>query len=247
MPKPLECIATMALNGGKDLLKQYESIDYPVKQYFILDNSSGADYSVKDAINQITIARSNKNINEISVVTNRMNVGFAGGCNQILHQNTDAKYWIIIGNDWHPRKNQLEKLAERLEKPFLGILCDETQNGYSCMVISPELIKQVGTFDENFFPGYYEDNDHRYRMRMLNLKWEIFPLKYRHAVSSTLKRNVNFQIKNTETFDRNAKYYIEKWGGLPGHEKYAKPFDNLNLPIDYWKYNPQRSEAQRWI
>ena len=247
MSKPIEIIATMILNGGKDLLKQYHAIDYPVNRYFILDNSMGKDYSVQDAIDQIIVGLSNQNIKEVCVLTNRMNVGFAGSCNQIVQQNTDVPYWIIMGCDWHPRKNQLEKLAKRLEKPFTGILCDETQNAYSCMVLTPEIINKVGTFDENFFPGYYEDNDHRHRMRMANLKWENFPLTYNHAVSSTLKRDVNFQLKNEETFASNGKYYVEKWGGLPGNEKYERPFNNSELPIDYWKYNPQRSEKQRWI
>ena len=61
------------------------------------------------------------------------------------------------------------------------------------MVFGPGLIQNVGLMDENFFPAYYEDNDHRYRMKLAGLHWEYFPLKYSHKVSSTLKRDENFK------------------------------------------------------
>jgi len=53
--------------------------------------------------------------------------------------------------------------------------------------------------DENFFPAYYEDNDHRYRMKLVGLQWEMFPLSYKHKVSSTLKSRKEFKVKNKTT------------------------------------------------
>jgi GT2 family glycosyltransferase len=246
-PKPIEMIGTMVLNGAEDLRTQFDCIDYPVKRYFILDNSQGNP----DVLNAIIGIKNtpSKYVNEIKVVHNVSNVGFSGSVNQIIRQNTDCPYWCILSVDWHPKSGQLKKLAKRLEDPYLrivGILCDETQNGYSSMVITPELLYEVGYLDENFFPAYYEDNDHRYRMKLAGLEWEYFPLKYDHIVSSTLKSSSEFQKKNQKTFAENGRYYIEKWGGLPGQEKYETPF-NMDLPIDYWLYDPVRSERQRWI
>lgn len=244
MSKPIEMIGTMVLNGAVDLYKQFISIDYPVNRYFILDNSQG-NSDIANEIKEIEFEGS-QYINEIKVVHNITNVGFSGSINQIIRQNTDCPYWCILSVDWHPKPGQLEKLAKRLEDPFVGILCDETQNGYSSMVFTPELLYEVGYLDENFFPAYYEDNDHRYRMKLAGLEWEYFPLKYDHIVSSTLKSNAEFQKKNQKTFAENGRYYVEKWGGLPGQEKYETPF-NMELPIDYWLYDPVRSERQRWI
>jgi hypothetical protein len=65
-------------------------------------------------------------------------------------------------------------------------------------------------------------------------------------VSSTIKRDAQINNRNQNTFRENGLYYIEKWGGLPGQEKYEAPFD-LELPVDYWLYDPCRSERQRWI
>jgi len=246
MTKPIEMIGTMVLNGAEDLMTQFFNIDYPVKRYFILDNSQG-NLEVLDAIDEIGYPKShNKYVQEVKVVHNIKNVGFSGSINQIIRQNTDCPYWCIFSNDWLPWPGQLKKLAKRLENPFVGILCDESQNGYSSMVFTPELLYEVGYLDENFFPAYYEDNDHRYRMKLAGLEWEYLPLQYTHRVSSTLKSSEEFQKKNQKTFAENCRYYIEKWGGTPTQEKYETPF-NMELPIDYWLYDPVRSERQRWI
>jgi GT2 family glycosyltransferase len=244
MTKPIEMIGTMILNGADDLRAQFESIDYPVNRYFILDNSMGHDPEIDQVIDKIKDG--NEFVKSVEVVRNFTNVGFSGSINQIIKQNTDCPYWCILSVDWHPKPGELERLAKRLEDPFLAILCDETQNGYSSMIFTPVLLYEVGYLDENFFPAYYEDNDHRYRMKLAGHKWEYFPLEYEHKVSSTLKSKHEFQVKNQKTFAENGRYYLEKWGGMPTQEKYETPFD-MDLPFDYWLYDPLRSQRQRWI
>jgi GT2 family glycosyltransferase len=244
MTKPIEMIGTMILNGAEDLCTQFAAIDYPVNRYFIVDNSMGQDPEVTKAIKKIKSG--NKYVKNVEVVNNFMNVGFSGSVNQIIKQNIDCPYWCILSVDWHPAPGQLKKLAKRLEDPFVGILCDKTQNGYSSMVFTPHLLYEVGYLDENFFPAYYEDNDHRYRMKLVGIEWEYLPLKYQHAVSATIKRDSAIYAKNQMTFKENGRYYVEKWGGLPNQEKYTTPFD-MDLPPDYWLYDPVRSQRQRWI
>jgi hypothetical protein len=243
--KPLEMIGTMILNGAEDLWKHFNCVDYHTNRYFILDNSMGKDEAVRECINKIQNTN-NEFIKEVVVVTNAMNVGFSGSINQIIKQNIDCNYWCIFSVDWHAKPGELKRLAERLQDPFVGILCDKSQNGYSSMVFKPELLYEVGYLDENFFPAYYEDNDHRYRMKLADMEWEYFPLEYDHIVSATIKKDPAIFAKNQMTFQENGRYYIEKWGGLPGQEKYQTPFD-MDLPLDYWLYDPARSQRQRWI
>ena len=244
MTKPLEMIGTMVLNGADDLRKQFECIDYPVNRYFIIDNSEGKFPEVRKTIREIQGTKTDI-VKQIVVIENRKNLGFSGSVNQIVKQNTDVPYWIILSCDWHPNPNQLKKLAERVEQPFTAMLCDTTQNGYSAMVFTANLIKKVGMMDENFFPAYYEDNDHRYRMKLVGLQWEMFPLSYKHKVSSTLKSRKEFKVKNKTTFQKNFEYYVKKWGGIPGAEKFKSPF-NVGGTIDYWPYDPIRAENQKW-
>lgn len=244
MTKPIEIIGTMVLNGADDLLKQYACIDFPVNRYFIIDNSEGKFPEVRRAIREIQLSKQSS-IKEIVVIENHKNLGFSGSVNQIVKQNTDVPYWVILSCDWHPKPDQLSKLAKRLEQPFTAMLCDTTQNGYSAMVFNADLIKKVGMMDENFFPAYYEDNDHRYRMKLVGLEWELFPLSYEHKVSSTLKSRKEFKTKNKTTFQKNFEYYVKKWGGIPGAEKFKSPF-NVGGTIDYWPYDPIRAENQKW-
>jgi GT2 family glycosyltransferase len=245
MIQPIEMIGTMILNGADDLLKQYKSIDFSVKRYFILDNSMGKDDGIREALATIQSSK-HPCIEEVVVATNFLNVGFSGSVNQIIKQNTDCPYWCVLSVDWHPKPGHLKRLANRLMEPFTALLCDESQNGYSAMAFKPELLYEIGYLDENFFPAYYEDNDHRYRMKLAGLEWEYFPLEYEHIVSATIKRDPVLMAKNQKTFKENGRYYIEKWGGMPGQEKYLTPFD-MDLPLDYWLYDPTRSQRQRWI
>jgi len=244
MNKPLEMIGTMVLNGAEDLRKQFDSIDYPVNRYFIIDNSEGKFPEVRRIIRSMQGTKTDI-VKEIVVINNHKNVGFSGSVNQIVKQNTDKPYWIILSCDWHPAPGELFKLAQHLEQPFKAMLCDPTQNGYSAMVFNPELIRAVGMMDENFFPAYYEDDDHRYRMSLVGLEWEMFPLAFDHKVSSTLHSRNEFKKRNSVTFPNNLKYYMKKWGGAPGAERFKSPF-NIGGTIDYWPYDPVRAESQKW-
>lgn len=246
--KSIPLVGTMILNGASDLLKHYESIDYPVDRYYVVDNSVGKCQEINTLLQELE-ANPSPFVGEVFIQRNASNAGFSGSVNQIIKQNTHVPYWCIFSVDWHVKPGELAKLSKRLEHaeivPFDGILCDTTQNGYSAMVVTPSLVRKVGLLDENFFPAYYEDNDHRYRMKQAEIEWELFPLEYEHAVSSTINRDPVLHKKNQSTFTSNGKYYIEKWGGLPGNEKYETPFD-MDLPLDYWLYDPIRIKKQQW-
>jgi len=80
-------------------------------------------------------------------------------------------------------------------------------------------------FDENFYPAYFEDNDFHWRMRLLDeTKYlgnvSIFTPKIcRNSMS--LKKDPTLN----STFQQNKLYYIQKWGGEPGREKFKTPFN----------------------
>ncbi len=242
---PIEMIGTMVLNGADDLWKHFSSIDHPLKRYVIVDNSMGKYPAVRGTIEQIKQDKP-EHIDEVVILQNNLNVGFSGSVNQIVRQNTDCPYWCIFSVDWHPCPGELAKLAKRFTQPFNQFLCDETMSGYSAMVFKAQLVQRVGLMDENFFPAYFEDNDHRYRMELNGLSWDYFPLAFEHKVSSTLHSDKKFKNRNNVTYHNNAMYYLKKWGGLPGNEQYESPF-NSEAPASYWSYDPKRSEKQRWI
>lgn len=105
----------------------------------------------------------------------------------------------------------------------------ESMNGWHLITLGRRTFDEVGYFDEEFAPAYYEDNDFIYRMRLAGIldtgdrskrkiPW-IGALRYRcvqdgHAIANGVKVDL----------EKNAAYYAKKWGGLPGEEKFTTPF-----------------------
>ena len=243
--KQLDLIAVPILVDGTKLITHFNTIDIPLKRYFILDNSMGKDPSVQDAIDHIIKIKPD-HINEIAVCKAYQNTGFPGAVNWIVRQNTDCKHWIITGFDWWVASGQWQRVLNQVDLlPFGATL--GTGNDEMCgIVLNSMLLNRVGYFDENFFPGYFEDNDYRYRIKLTNTKITSIPLTNEHQTSSTLRSSILFQQKNNFTFQENYNYYIKKWGGPPNEETYVTPF-NKNYPVDYWKYDPARTQRLRWL
>jgi GT2 family glycosyltransferase len=242
----IELLATAVVNGHENLKRHYLSIDHPVERYVVVNNSQRKFPEVTEVLEEI-FNNPNPHVHEVVIINNRFNAGYAGAINQIIRQNFDCNYWFITNDDWHVQPGELKRLAARLELDFVGLLCEEGElNGYSAFVMSDELVSKVGLMDENFYPAYCEDNDHRYRMKLAGLSWERYPLKASHVISSTLHSNEEFEKRNQYSFRQNIAYYIEKWGGDRGVEVFQTPF-NSGAPIDYFPYRSDRMYSQQWL
>ena len=242
----LDFIGVPILVQGEKLLKHIDAIDVPLKRYYVIDNSEGKDASVSDAIDAIVNNPPN-NIEEIIVVENHLNAGFAGSVNQMIRDNTDCDHWIVAGFDWWPKPTEYAEIfsvpacIDLTYGAFLGMGIDR----FTAFMFTPELIDKVGLLDENFFPGYFEDNDYCRRIDLAGLVLPTIALEAEHDRSSTLHSSAHFERRNQYTFDRNYAYYRQKWGGDPEHELFKAPF-NQDLPLDYWKFDPVRRHTMRW-
>lgn len=130
---------------------------------------------------------------------------------------------IYLGRPQHAeyatRQAELKSVIEKYPRDFYKSLHDNW-----CVFILPRSTWQrVGPFDENFYPAYFEDRDYRYRMRLAGLtcmEAVMFnPFLYKESGTADRDRSVLNQ------FEKNKEYYIAKWGGKPGHEKYRTPFN----------------------
>lgn len=98
-------------------------------------------------------------------------------------------------------------------------------NMFSCFMLTESLVKSVGVFDEEFYPAYFEDNDYFRRISLAGKKIVPVQTSIGHIGSATFKNFSNEQVmKHHGTFNKNKNYYISKWGGLPGEEKFSLPF-----------------------
>jgi GT2 family glycosyltransferase len=103
---------------------------------------------------------------------------------------------------------------------------------FACFMIGPELFNEIGPFDENLKPAYFEDNDYHRRILLAGYKAEIVTTApYLHYGSRTQKES---GVVNSYQFDINKQYYKNKWGGAPGAEIYATPYNDPNFKLSDW-------------
>lgn len=99
-------------------------------------------------------------------------------------------------------------------------------NMFSCFMPTPGLVKKVGKFDEEFYPAYFEDNDYWYRMSLKGCSSVGIKTDISHFGSATIKSYSDARmIQHHQEFVKNREYYIKKWGGEPGNERYKSAFN----------------------
>jgi GT2 family glycosyltransferase len=158
------------------------------------------------------------------------------------------KYAIICNDDVIFEPNVIKQLVETLTETNAVMVSPnayeetktpelKTWTDYCCFAVDiKQLIKNVGWFDENFYPAYFEDNDMRRRIELAGLKsFTRTDLKINHVVSATQFADPNNPVTNGDAFNKNNMYFVKKWGGEPYNETYKNPFNNLKNDLKYWE------------
>lgn len=116
-----------------------------------------------------------------------------------------------------------------------------TQLGWHCVGLTRKTFDAVGTFDEHFYPGYFEDTDFLYRMGLAGLPSprendRSMPHAHIQAVCADAMSVKTGAVK--VDFAYLQEYYVRKWGGIQGFERFKTPFD-LDLKWESsWKWWP---------
>ena len=110
------------------------------------------------------------------------------------------------------------------------------QELFSCFMITPRTVELVGTFDENFDPAWFEDNDFHRRINLLGYDVQKFKIPYIHRGSTSTKKLTRVLNSNI-----SQQYYTRKWGSC-----------NRNLELDgevfkYHPYNDPNLTPKDWI
>lgn len=97
---------------------------------------------------------------------------------------------------------------------------------FSCFMITPQTIQEIGYFDTNFWPAYFEDNDYHYRIKLSPYNaYSVWSAEMFHAGSVTQNKDPNAPVVPAWMFEQNRIYYMNKWGSVPGTEKFTTPFN----------------------
>lgn len=164
------------------------------------------------------------------------NVGCSGAWNLLVdYARTACDPEVIIANDDIVlAKHSLEQIVAGFSQAqFVAA------HGFSLFGIRVELVDEIGGFDENFFPAYFEDNDYGYRMKLRGKSFHVVSGGAVHTGSASLHclsdaEQATFGVR----FDTVLRaYYRKKWGGPPGEERFNSAFNGD--PPAGWRLRPE--------
>eukprot|EP01041_Mallomonas_annulata_P011097 gene11097-23198_t len=202
-------------------------------------------------------------------------IGVAEGWNKVLKSHPSAPWYLICGYDVEFLPGQLRGLSFRFwnhsnshivpsnskKTVFANFAHTRWQNlpggkGYGLFAISQEVIQNVGYFDENIFPAFWEDRDWKMRMSLWpgsrvrtyrNIRpWhgvhdpKIVEMKY---ISGTKYLPDAWREISHSATEFNREYVVRKWGCNPALSisrydllecKYKRPFGDKNSSISFW-------------
>ncbi len=186
------------------------------------------------------------------------NIGVSPAWNQALYLGFEVqkvKSVIILNNDTLLLPGTLDRLIYDLTLPGVALasardVSDRSaseadffalnNNGnafyketpcFSCFGVNKLCYDEIGLFDEEFAPAYFEDNDYHYRIKLAGLQATCnYSNFFFHYGSRSKKITPAFGAFLDEHYLKNEAYYLEKWGGKPGEETYTRPFNGVQRP-----------------
>lgn len=150
------------------------------------------------------------------------NLGVAKSWNMLIDYSDKigATHVLMLNDDIYLGKNENELnllLKNNLDADFINSF-----HNWCSYILTVDIWKKAGKFDEEFFPAYFEDNSFDYKMTLVGAKktWTSFldPIVYRNSMTIAKDPTLN------QKFMQNKQMYINMWGGLPSEEKYKTKF-----------------------
>lgn len=120
-------------------------------------------------------------------------------------------------------------------------------DSHNMCLFTRRLFNTIGYVDVNFYPAYFEDNDYARRAKLAGIKMcKLQHVKYFHFWSRTIHQG-NMKKTNDKYFPLNKKFYIEKWGGEPGKERYNRPYNGTKGAINITSRVNESKIIESWI
>ena len=245
-------IGVPIVNGTRWLEKLIQSIDYPVDNLFIINNSGNE--KIKIQLEELRYESFlNENIKKLHITHLPSNLGVPAAWNLIIKSFLMEPYWIISNHDVSFTPGLLEEIATIAQDKDVSLIhprAGEFYTGtYDLFAITEIGIKIIGLFDENLYPAYGEDSDFIMRIKNLDPKTiKGLKNKYFHGNEIATEGDESYYknaqqtkkedpqlIKKLEKVNLiNYEYLNKKWGeDWRVVNPYKKPFNNNEYPQSY--------------
>jgi len=198
------------------------------------------------------------------------NIGIPRSWNIGLKKNHD---WTFIVSSSMLFNQPFSHIVDMLND-FKGVVF-RTNHAWHCVGINKKVVDAVGYFDENFYPGYFEDCDWDHRVRMLEeqvissdtsdfvVSWRNqfvhsnTPISYVMRISAaSAEIDAICQQDGGATVDGLTvningvhDYFKKKWGGKKTREgwgEYKYPFNDPTKPLSFWEPNSIETLKKRY-
>lgn len=182
--------------------------DFPTTKIFIVDNGN---QGVASRVSNL----------QCSVHESEGNIGVAASWNKLCDDIfVEHDYAVILNDDIYFGRKDWE--LDSLLTNYKGDLYLSTQD-WCAFILPKKTYLEVGRFDANFFPAYYEDNDYAYRMRLMGKS--IFKLPFLNPFVYKSSQTISKDPALKKACEGNKEMYIRKWGGEPNSEKFKTPYN----------------------
>jgi GT2 family glycosyltransferase len=192
------------------------SIDYPVENLVIVDNSGLKTWEPKQP----------EQVKNLWLIRVPFGLGLVGAWNLIIKSTPYAPYWVLVNDDAWFEAGALEIISKEVDPEALNFV--DIIPSWSCVVFGQGAIAKAGLYDERFYPLYFDDNDLQRRMENAGVKIHQIQAGVNHQNSSSLEGK---RKENNRTYDANRKLMDKK------------VIDN-DFSAGYWDLTIRR--ANRW-
>lgn len=172
------------------------SIDYPVENLVIIDNSGTGEW----------VSPRSSWVKHHWHIRVPYGLGLVGAWNLIIKATPYAPYWVLVNDDAWFEAGSLEKIAGEVDTEALNFLT--INPAWSAVVFGEGMVDKVGLYDERFYPLYFDDNDLERRVRHHGVPIKTIDAVVHHENSSTL--NSGYQNVNQKSFAANMRLFDEK-------------------------------------
>jgi GT2 family glycosyltransferase len=171
------------------------SIDYPVENLVIVDNSGLKNWEPKQS----------EQVKNLWLIRVPFGLGLVGAWNLIIKSTPYAPYWVLVNDDAWFEAGALEVIAKEVDPEAMNFV--DIIPEWSCVVFGEGAIAKAGLYDERFYPLYFDDNDLARRMENAGVKVRKIPAGVNHQNSSSLEGK---RKENDRTYEANRKLMDKK-------------------------------------
>lgn len=214
------------LNRYDLFVNMIQTIDYPIVPY-VINNGKNGNIGVAAAWNN-GIRRAMRDGHRYAIISND-DIEFMPGTIMQLVRDIQTYDAITIGTNSILPKRDGDSFYYKKEGMVIGY-------SYPCFIVDmTTLVNEVGYFDENFYPAYYEDSDMQYRIKLAGHKEYInTDIGVVHHGSATQFATKD-RIVSKDKWAELQEYYKSKWGGYAWEEKWTHPYNENDKGIKYWR------------